>query len=63
MMARPWHMELGKVLTTTIGAYPKPDSVALETWFGTRTRRPIEGYGAALAEMGAEAEGLFDRAK
>ena len=50
------------MLTTTIGAYPKPDSVAVETWFGARTRRPIEGYGAALAELGAEAEGLFDEA-
>ncbi len=50
------------MLTTTIGAYPKPDSVAVETWFGARTRRPIEGYGAALAEMGAAAEGLFDEA-
>ena len=50
------------MLTTTIGAYPKPDSVAIETWFGTRTRRPIEGYDAALAELGAEAEGLFDEA-
>ena len=48
------------MLTTTIGAYPKPDSVAIETWFGARTRRPIEGYDAALAEMGAEAERLRD---
>ncbi len=50
------------MLTTTIGAYPKPDSVAIETWFGARTRRPSEGYDAALAEMGAEVEGLLDEA-
>jgi 5-methyltetrahydropteroyltriglutamate--homocysteine methyltransferase len=48
--------------TTTIGAYPKPESVAVETWFGARTRRPSEGYEAALDEMGAEAAGLLDAA-
>jgi 5-methyltetrahydropteroyltriglutamate--homocysteine methyltransferase len=53
---------VGKVLTTTIGAYPKPDSVAIETWFGARTRRPSEGYDAALEVMGEEAEGLLDQA-
>ncbi len=34
--------------TTTIGAYPKPESVAVETWFGERARRPSDGYEAAL---------------
>ncbi len=48
--------------TTTIGAYPKPESVAVETWFGARTRRPSEGYEAALDRMGAEAAGLLDAA-
>ena len=48
--------------TTTIGAYPKPESVAVETWFGDRTRRPSEGYEAALARMGAEAAELMDAA-
>ncbi len=50
------------MLTTTIGAYPKPASVVIETWFGARARRPSEGYDAALADMGAGAEALLDRA-
>ncbi len=50
------------MLTTTIGAYPKPASVAIETWFGARARRPSEDYVAALADMGADAEALLDRA-
>ncbi len=48
--------------TTTIGAYPKPESVAVETWFGDRARRPSEGYEAALAQMGAEAAEVMDAA-
>jgi 5-methyltetrahydropteroyltriglutamate--homocysteine methyltransferase len=48
--------------TTTIGAYPKPESVAVETWFGERARRPSEGYEAALAWMGAEADAVLDAA-
>jgi 5-methyltetrahydropteroyltriglutamate--homocysteine methyltransferase len=50
------------MLTTTIGAYPKPESVAVETWFGNRARRPSEGYEAALAKMGADAAKLLDEA-
>ena len=50
------------MLTTTIGAYPKPESVAVETWFGDRTRRPSEGYEAALTERGADAAKLLDEA-
>jgi 5-methyltetrahydropteroyltriglutamate--homocysteine methyltransferase len=50
------------LITTTIGAYPKPESVAVETWFGERTRRPSDGYEAALARMGAEADELMDAA-
>ena len=41
--------------TTTVGAYPKPVSVAVETRFGDRARRPSEGCAAALPRMGAEA--------
>jgi 5-methyltetrahydropteroyltriglutamate--homocysteine methyltransferase len=48
--------------TTTIGAYPKPESVAVETWFGERARRPSDGYEAALAQMGAEAAEAMDAA-
>ena len=48
--------------TTTIGAYPKPESVAVQTWFGERARRPSEGYEAALVRMGADAAKLLDEA-
>ena len=48
--------------TTAIGAYPKPESVAVETWFGERTRRPSDGYEAALARMGTEADEVMDAA-
>ena len=48
--------------TTTIGAYPKPESVAVETWFDARARRPGEGYEAALAKRGADAAKLLDQA-
>ncbi|MHA1152630.1 MAG: cobalamin-independent methionine synthase II family protein, partial [Alphaproteobacteria bacterium] len=48
--------------TTTIGAYPKPESVAVETWFGPRARRTSEGYEAALAKRGADAAKLLDEA-
>ncbi len=50
------------MLTTTIGAYPKPESVAAQTWFGERARRPGEGYEAALAKRGADAAKLLDQA-
>lgn len=50
------------LITTTIGAYPKPESVAVETWFGDRARRPSEGYEAALERMGAAAGDLLDAA-
>ena len=48
--------------TTTIGAYPKPESVAVETWFGERTRRPSDGYEAALDRMGGDAAEILDAA-
>ncbi|MCH8155154.1 MAG: 5-methyltetrahydropteroyltriglutamate--homocysteine methyltransferase, partial [Proteobacteria bacterium] len=53
------------LLTTTIGAYPKPDFVPVPDWFraegGPDTRHPTAGYLEALAEMGEEAEALFAR--
>ncbi|MCH8038462.1 MAG: cobalamin-independent methionine synthase II family protein, partial [Proteobacteria bacterium] len=53
------------LLTTTLGAYPKPDFVPVPDWFrakgGPDTRRPTAGYLEALAEMGEEAEALFAR--
>lgn len=48
--------------TTTIGAYPRPESVAVETWFGERPRRPGESYEVALARRGADAAKLLDEA-
>ncbi len=52
------------ILTTTIGAYPKPDCVALPDWFtmegGTSTATPTAGYDEALARMGDAAEARFD---
>ena len=50
------------MLTTTIGAYPKPESVAVETRFGDRARRPSDVGQAALAKMGADAAKLLDQA-
>ncbi len=53
------------LLTTTIGAYPKPDCVLVPDWFrdeaGPDTRNPTKGYLEALARMGEEAEKLFAR--
>jgi 5-methyltetrahydropteroyltriglutamate--homocysteine methyltransferase len=53
------------LLTTTIGAYPKPDCVLITDWFeangGPDTGNPTEGYLEAIARMGGEAETLFAR--
>jgi 5-methyltetrahydropteroyltriglutamate--homocysteine methyltransferase len=53
------------LLTTTIGAYPKPDFVPVPDWFsveaGPDTQHPTRGYLEAIAAMGAEAEDLFAR--
>ena len=53
------------LLTTTLGAYPKPDFVPVPDWFraegGPDTRHPTAGYLETLAEMGEEAETLFAR--
>ncbi|MDH3476251.1 MAG: cobalamin-independent methionine synthase II family protein [Rhodospirillales bacterium] len=53
------------LLTTTIGAYPKPDFVPVPDWFramgGPDTRHPTRGYLAAIEDMGKEAEELFAR--
>ncbi len=54
------------MLTTTIGAYPKPDYVPLPDWFraegGTDTPDPTKGYAEAWAEWGEKLEGILDRA-
>jgi methionine synthase II (cobalamin-independent) len=53
------------LLTTTIGAYPKPDFVPIPDWFraqgGPDTSDPTQGYLEAIAAMGEEAEALFAR--
>jgi len=54
-----------KLLTTTIGAYPKPDYVELPDWFGGSsgpdTEHPTEEWADALARMGDEAEAILAR--
>lgn len=53
------------LLTTTIGAYPKPDYIPVPDWFraeaGPDTADPTGGYLKAIEKMGAEAEEIFAR--
>lgn len=53
------------LLTTTIGAYPKPQYVELPDWFraaaGPDTERPTEEWAEAIAKMGDEAESILAR--
>ena len=53
------------LLTTTIGAYPKPSYLPVLDWFDKglmTTRIPTEVYEKTLETMGDEAESLFTRA-
>ena len=54
------------LMTTTIGAYPKPDYVRLPDWFtveaGPDTARPTALWADAMAAMGDEAEETLARA-
>ncbi len=54
------------LLTTTIGAYPKPDYVKAPDWFralrGTNTTDPTSDYTAFMREAGDEVEETFIRA-
>lgn len=54
------------LLTTTIGAYPKPDYVPVVDWFnaegGTVNEDPTGRYEDEIARMGDEAESIFQRA-
>ena len=53
------------LLTTTIGAYPKPDYVKVPDWFaangGTSTDNPTAGWDDAVSALGDEAEEIFAR--
>ena len=53
------------LLTTTIGAYPKPDYVTIPDWFTDRTdkmRNPTRDYVEALRALGDQGEAVFVRA-
>ena len=54
------------MLTTTIGAYPKPDDLPLPDWFrvpgGPDTSEPTEGWSRAMAHLGSDAEAALLRA-
>ena len=51
------------LLTTTIGAYPKPDYVEISDWFklGMDTPDPTQKYAAELEQLGNAAEDIFVR--
>ena len=54
------------MITTVIGAYPKPSFLELPDWFkaegGTDTERPTEGYTKAITKMGNETKSIFLKA-
>ena len=53
------------LLTTTIGAFPKPEYVRLPDWFshpqGTDTTNPTQGWAEAMASLGDDAESVIAR--
>ena len=53
------------ILTTTIGAFPKPDYVRLPDWFnqpgGPDSTDPTGTWSQAMAALGPDAEALIDR--
>jgi 5-methyltetrahydropteroyltriglutamate--homocysteine methyltransferase len=54
------------MLTTTIGAYPKPPDVPIRDWFrregGTDSAEPTAGYAETVRQYGARLEAILDRA-
>jgi len=54
------------MLTTTIGAYPKPENVPIRDWFqrdgGTDDAEPTAGYAETLSQYGERIENILDRA-
>ena len=50
------------LLTTTIGAYPKPDYVNLPDWFDDLDKsEPTEGWSEAMEAMGKDAESIIEK--
>jgi len=50
------------LLTTTIGAYPKPEYVKLPDWFGNLdTSDPTRGWAEALNAMGDDVNAILER--
>jgi 5-methyltetrahydropteroyltriglutamate--homocysteine methyltransferase len=54
------------MLTTTIGAYPKPDEVPIKDWFqrtdGTATGEPTAGYAETVRRYGDRLQAILDAA-
>ena len=54
------------MLTTVIGAFPKPQYLEITDWFaadgGTDTKRPTSKYLEEISKMGKEAESIFMKA-
>jgi 5-methyltetrahydropteroyltriglutamate--homocysteine methyltransferase len=54
------------MLTTTIGAYPKPEEVPIRDWFqmdgGPETPEPTAGYAQTLRQYGERLQEILDRA-
>ena len=54
------------MLTTVIGAYPKPDYLKITDWFnakgGTDTANPTKFYAQEVNQMGNKTEKLFCQA-
>jgi len=50
------------LLTTTIGAYPKPDYVKLPDWFDDLDKsKPTQGWAEAMEAMGKDAERIIEK--
>ena len=50
------------LLTTTIGAYPKPDYVKLPDWFDDLDKsEPTQGWAEAMEAMGKDAERIIEK--
>lgn len=54
------------MLTTTIGAYPKPEDVPIKDWFdkdgGTDDAEPTAGYAETLKQYGGRIDDILDQA-